>query len=201
MLVEQIGEWLKGIVVVLLFAAFVDQILPPNGLQRYVKMTLRLIVFVTLLSPIFRIFDVPMDWNQQFVVSEISAQQVPALGQILEQANLLRLSREEQSISWAQKELEKQIKSSISNASQRIVNQVNIAVVQQENGQMSIAKIVVQFGPKVETAMIRPIEIEMSATGGVRNDSKSMQEMKHWQRWIEKNWGQPHTSVSVSLVE
>jgi stage III sporulation protein AF len=201
MLVEQIGEWLKGIVVVLLFAAFVDQILPPNGLQRYVKMTLRLIVFVTLLSPIFRIFDVPMHWNQQFVVSEISAQQVPALGQILEQANLLRLSREEQSISWAQKELEKQIKSSISNASQRIVNQVNVAVVQQENGQMSIAKIVVQFGPKVETAMIRPIEIEMSATGGVRNDSKSMQEMKHWQRWIEKNWGQPHTSVSVSLVE
>lgn len=198
---EQIGEWLKGIVVILLFAAFVDQILPANGLQRYVKMTLRLMVFITLLSPLFRFFDIPLNWNHSFFVSANSAQQVASLPRILEQANQLRVSREEQSVSWAQKELEKQIKESISSKSLRNVNQVDVVIVQKENGQLSIDKISVQLGPRVEATIVKPIEIEMKAMGGVRDDSESMLEMKQWQKWIEKNWGQPHTSVSVSLVE
>jgi stage III sporulation protein AF len=198
---EQIGDWLKGVVVVLLFVAFVDQILPANGLQRYVKMTLRLIVFVTLLSPIFRFFDMPMDWNQRMFASATTVQQMTPLSQILEQANQLRLSRENQAVTWAQTELEKQIKERLSSTSQRIVNQVNVVVIQKENGQLAVETIAVQLGPKVSTALIQPIEIDLKAMGGIKDDSKSMQEMKQWQKWIEKNWGQPHTSVSVKLVE
>lgn len=200
-MLEQLGEWLKGVVVVLLFAAFVDHILPANGLQRYVKMTLRLILFITLLSPVFRFFDIPINWNQRIVESVTTAQQIAPLSQILEQADQLRLSREANAVTWAQTELEKQIKDRLSNVSHRIVSQVNVVVIPKENGQMTVETIAVQLGPNVEASLVPAIDIDMNKSGGMRNDSKSLQEMKQWQRWIEKNWGQPHTSVSVKLVE
>jgi stage III sporulation protein AF len=198
---SDIADWLKGLVVVLLFAAFIDQIIPANGLQRYVKMTLRLFLFLTLLSPLIRFLDFPVDWSKVVVARMTESQEMEPLSQILEKAHQLQVSRESQAASWAREELEKQISDSLSKASQRVVNQVDVGVVQEPNGQLTVEAISVQLGAKMDASLIHPIVIDLKAMGGVKDDSKSVQESQRWQSWIEKNWGQPHTSVSVNLVE
>ncbi|SFK93912.1 stage III sporulation protein AF [Paenibacillus sp. 1_12] len=51
-----LSDWLKSIIVVILLATFVDILLPNQTMQRYVKTVVSLFILLTLLQPIFSLF-------------------------------------------------------------------------------------------------------------------------------------------------
>lgn len=58
---EWLNLWLKKIILLVLLAAFLDLILPNTSMQRYVKMVMGLILLLTILSPVFSIFNLSQD--------------------------------------------------------------------------------------------------------------------------------------------
>ncbi|USG63648.1 stage III sporulation protein AF [Brevibacillus ruminantium] len=53
--------WLKKIILLVLLAAFLDLVLPNTSLQRYVKMVMGLIILMTIISPVFALFQLSQD--------------------------------------------------------------------------------------------------------------------------------------------
>ncbi|GED51826.1 MULTISPECIES: stage III sporulation protein AF [Brevibacillus] len=53
--------WLKKIILLVLLAAFLDLILPNTSMQRYVKMVMGLIILMTIISPVFALFQLSQD--------------------------------------------------------------------------------------------------------------------------------------------
>jgi len=58
---EWLSLWLKKIILLVLLAAFLDLVLPNTSLQRYVKMVMGLIILLTIMSPIFALFQLPQE--------------------------------------------------------------------------------------------------------------------------------------------
>ncbi|GIO38999.1 hypothetical protein J41TS12_38600 [Paenibacillus antibioticophila] len=52
---SMLGEWLKEIIIIVLFAVFIDLLLPNRAMERYVKFVVSLLILLTLLSPVMRI--------------------------------------------------------------------------------------------------------------------------------------------------
>lgn len=50
-----ISGWLKGIVLIILFASFMDLLLPSSAMQKYVKLVIGLIIIVAMLTPLLMI--------------------------------------------------------------------------------------------------------------------------------------------------
>lgn len=53
--------WLKKIILLVLLAAFLDLILPNTSMQRYVKMVMGLILLLTIISPVFSLFQLSQE--------------------------------------------------------------------------------------------------------------------------------------------
>lgn len=58
---EWLSLWLKKIILLVLLAAFLDLILPNTNLQRYVKIVMGLIILVSIMSPLFSLFNLSQD--------------------------------------------------------------------------------------------------------------------------------------------
>lgn len=52
-----IKAWLTSVLVTVIFMTVVDMILPSNNLKKYAKFVTGLIVIITILSPVFKIFN------------------------------------------------------------------------------------------------------------------------------------------------
>lgn len=55
-MIEAIKEWIIGIVVTIIFMSIVDLILPDSSFKKYAKLATGLIVIITIISPLFRLF-------------------------------------------------------------------------------------------------------------------------------------------------
>ncbi|PPA91316.1 stage III sporulation protein AF [Brevibacillus laterosporus] len=58
---EWLNLWLRKVVLLVLLAAFLDLILPNTKIQQYVKMVMGLIILLTIMSPVFSIFQITPD--------------------------------------------------------------------------------------------------------------------------------------------
>lgn len=56
-MIEFFKQWLTTVVVTVMFIVLVDMILPENNLKKYTKLVTGLIVIVTILTPVFKLFD------------------------------------------------------------------------------------------------------------------------------------------------
>lgn len=70
---DWLGGWLKSVVLIVLLAAFIDLLLPNYTMQRYVKMAISLFLLVTLLTPVFQLFQ--KDWNFNELLNKAEAAQ------------------------------------------------------------------------------------------------------------------------------
>lgn len=54
-MIAAIAGWAKGIILVVLFASFLELLLPASGMQRFVRVVMGLLVMLTMLSPLVSI--------------------------------------------------------------------------------------------------------------------------------------------------
>lgn len=57
-MIEILGQWVKNVTIILLLALFLDLLIPNNNLKRYVRLVIGLLIIMTIISPLIRIFDI-----------------------------------------------------------------------------------------------------------------------------------------------
>ncbi|MWC28361.1 stage III sporulation protein AF [Paenibacillus sp. MMS18-CY102] len=110
-MLEWLSGWLKDIITVILLAAIVDLLLPNKAMQRYARLVVGLIVLITILSPLIRLFQ--GDFNQRVEdgmaawerASASSSVEMPTLQQITKDAERLNTERQRQASALAERQL------------------------------------------------------------------------------------------------
>lgn len=54
---EMLKNWITSIVVIVIFMALVDMVLPSGSLKKYARLVLGLIVIIIIITPVFKLFD------------------------------------------------------------------------------------------------------------------------------------------------
>ena len=125
---EALGEWLKQIIVVVLLATFIDLLLPNKTMQRYVKLVVSLFILMTILSPVLQLFGSNANlrmlaaavdgWTVAGLPEAYTAGQggaagqgasIPALSEVLSDAQLLERQRNERALDLLAKQLESMV--------------------------------------------------------------------------------------------
>ncbi|EGG36782.1 stage III sporulation protein AF [Paenibacillus sp. HGF5] len=127
---DWLGDWLKSVIMVVLFAAFVDLILPGKALERYARLVLSLLILLTLLSPIITLITDPPE-NQLAMELERQEKGLPEeiqLEHIMAQAEKLKDTQQSQSLQWAGNELAKVMKEEIAAETGEAVQEVKVVL-------------------------------------------------------------------------
>lgn len=127
---DWLGDWLKSVIMVVLFAAFVDLILPGKALERYARLVLSLLILLTLLSPIITLITDPPE-NQLAMELERQEKGLPEeiqLEHIMAQAEKLKDMQQSQSLQWAGNELAKVMKEEIAAETGEAVQEVKVVL-------------------------------------------------------------------------
>lgn len=127
---DWLGGWLKSVIMVVLFAAFVDLILPGKALERYARLVLSLLILLTLLSPIITLITDPPE-NQLAMELERQEKGLPEevqLEQIMAQAEKLKDMQQTQSLQWAGNELARVMKEEIAAETGEPVQEVKVVL-------------------------------------------------------------------------
>lgn len=127
---DWLSDWLKNVIMVVLFAAFVDLILPGKALERYARLVLSLIILLTLLSPIIRLLTDPPEQRlaQELERQEKGLPQEMQLESILAQAEKLKDVQQSQSLEWAGSELARVMKEEIAAETGEAVQEVEVVL-------------------------------------------------------------------------
>ncbi|MGG4397637.1 stage III sporulation protein AF [Paenibacillus thiaminolyticus] len=116
------SQWLKEIIMVILLAAFIDLLLPNRSMQRYVKLMLSLIILLTLLSPVLRLFDsnvtaeLAREWDSLLSTSSAKSPEGKTLEQIRREGERLARAREQEALRLAGGQMEASMKEQINRA-------------------------------------------------------------------------------------
>ncbi len=68
-MISALNDWVKTIILVVLFASFLELLLPASSMQRFVRVIMGLLVMLTMLNPVV-----------EFIQSRSTPQEIPALG-------------------------------------------------------------------------------------------------------------------------
>jgi stage III sporulation protein AF len=60
-MITYLKSWITGVVVTVIFMVLVDMILPSNNFKKYAKLVTGLIVIITILTPVFKLFKSNID--------------------------------------------------------------------------------------------------------------------------------------------
>lgn len=158
---QWLNAWLKSIIIIILFAAFVDLLLPSSKMQRYVKTVLSLFILLMLLSPVLELFR--GNWNLDRLIAEAERKQIelpirqqmsgqgePSLQQIQEQADGLKLIQEQQAIILAEEQLAESMKTSIELETSYAVRSIHVLTAADAKGSRYIQQVNATIGERLE---------------------------------------------------
>lgn len=153
-----LGEWLKEVILVVLIAVFIELLLPNRAMERYVKFVISLLILLTLLSPLMRLFstDASEKIETAFTDSwgglEEGGTQT-ATDSILAQGELLRKRREAEALQWAGEEAARQMKRQIEQETGNAVERVVVGI--REGKSSSAGKPAGEAeGPVIQTVQV-----------------------------------------------
>lgn len=182
-----LGEWLKEIILVVLIAVFIELLLPNRAMERYVKFVVSLLILLTLLSPLMRLFttDASEKIETAFTDSwggleEGGAQ--TATDSILAQGELLRKRREAEALQWAGEEAARQMKRQIEQETGNAVERVVVGI--REGKSSPEGKPVGETeGPVIQTVQV---VIRTGETPAVESELESDQKKRITVEPVEK---------------
>lgn len=157
-----LGEWLKSVIMIVLFAAFVDMILPGKKMERYARVVLSFLILLTLLSPIVSLLTDPPENKLAAELRQLDkgTADEAQLDSILVQAEQLKKEQQHQSLQWAGEELARVMKDEISLETGEHVHSVQVVLSLGRTEELSeavIQSVNVTLGPnETEPSESRP---------------------------------------------
>lgn len=142
---EWLSGWLKSVIMVVMFAAFIDLILPSKTMQRYVRLVLSMLIMLALLSPIISLLTESPEKQLALELEQIeSSKDIPKeaeLEYILAQAEQLKNVQQQQSLQWAGEEIARQMKDQITTETGEAVEEVEVVLTASREGSADSAVI------------------------------------------------------------
>ena len=112
---DWLNDWLKNVIMVVMFAAFVELILPGKSMQKYARLVLSMLILLALLRPVVELLAGPPE-NRLALRLDDSMNDIPPearLDRIMAEAEKIETAREKQSLTWAAEQMASQIKEDI----------------------------------------------------------------------------------------
>nr|WP_054957698.1 stage III sporulation protein AF [Paenibacillus dakarensis] len=127
-----LGEWLKSVIMVVMFAAFVELILPGKAMRRYARLVLSMLILLALLRPVINLLTVSPERQLALELMQMengpNTPKTAGLESILAQAEQLKLVQQRQSLQWAAQEVAKQMKEQIAAETGEQVGEVQVVL-------------------------------------------------------------------------
>ncbi|MGC5324412.1 stage III sporulation protein AF [Brevibacillus sp. SYSU BS000544] len=170
--------WLKKIILLVLLAAFLDLILPNTNLQRYVKMVMGLIILMTILSPVFSVFNLSQE-ELSLRISQYQQKMVkePTENQWKQIADNLIGQQDKQMTEYVTEQMQTLIRRQVENNYQVAVAAVRIKIDETTEKEPHIQAITIDIDDpqKINTNQIsaiqpiKPIEIQIDPKSETEN--------------------------------
>ncbi|SDW53403.1 stage III sporulation protein AF [Marininema mesophilum] len=170
-MIELVADWLKPIIILVILATFMDLLLPHNGMERYVKLVMGLLIIMAILSPILQFLQKDIQLSDLTLDNQIRNQEGASLAMIKQDGRVMEKKQEK----LVQKEVEKKMALTIQqNVERRFkleVTGVTVKTNTKAEKEPSIVKIILHYRkqekPKKSTQVkqvdeIKPVHIGVS---------------------------------------
>lgn len=189
-----LGEWLKELILVVLIAVFIDLLLPNRAMERYVKFVVSLLILLTMLSPVMRLFsgDASKQLEAAFSrsIGDLSSDETRNSTEIiLKQGEELRKKRESEALEWAGEEAARQMKEQIVRETGQPVQRVSVKMV--------ASPVKSSSGEKIEGKPTEEIKPTISAVEVVLAEAKSEKQQVN----PENGASEQGAEISIAPIE
>lgn len=158
-MIEAITGWIKNIVLLVLFASFLELLLPTSSMQRFIRVIIGLFITLAILNPILDI-----------IQNRWSPEQIPALStntantqNVLKQANQVAGDRDQMALNTYKKELARQLRATITAIEGIADAQVAVELEDTQAGKLTgkVKSVTVYVKPGInsDSRMVAPIVI------------------------------------------
>ena len=144
-----LASWIKGLVLAVIMATFLDLLLPNNTMRRYVRLVMGLIILVLILSPLLTLSQRDWSIDTLFVeVREVPTDELESLPHIEARADDLVDKQEQWVHETVQRRLEQGIKEGVEQQFAVAVEHISVALVEEgeqpERRQAAAIALIVQ---------------------------------------------------------
>jgi stage III sporulation protein AF len=160
-----ISEWLKNIILVVLFGSFLDLLLPSSGMQRFVRVILGLFILLAVLTPV-------IDLLQGRIMPEplpaIGGQSKAAGDRVSGGAERVVRERDRLAVEQYKKDLARQIRAVVMAVDGVADARVAVELAQAADRPFAVAKVIVYVQPGLVAEDRKVARVEIGPAAGVR---------------------------------
>lgn len=159
-MIESIREWIRDLAVTVIFAGFIEMIVPFGTMQKYVRMALGLLILLTVLNPVLDIIHRPVNFEE--TARKVWAAGPLDTGQILERAAGIRRATEARTVEVYRQRVQASVE----------------AVTSRVDG-VAGARVSVAFGRPASNGDVPPVEgIEVAVVPGAGQTADSRSDIR-----------------------
>lgn len=204
-----LSQWLKEIIFIILFAVFIELLLPNRSMERYVKFVISLLILLTLLSPIMKLFTDQTEKKIETVLSGGFDQEggnVQAETQkILAEGTKLQKKREQEVMAWTGEEIARQMKEQLKNVTGEPINRVAVGLTSSANKkETTITSIEVVMGGNLQTQsepIVQTEQTEQSERTEQSEQSEQSESLKVTGQAIQNSTPEKIQSIEIPAVK
>jgi stage III sporulation protein AF len=186
-----LSEWLRGIVLIILLATFVDLLIPNNSLGRYVKVVISLIILLTILSPVISFLKEDKAVNQALEQASGEEEDAHSLNLILMDGAKMRSDNDRSSTILAEQQVGSTMKAQLESSLPLEVQEVlvtigeeqgsgpslqHIQVILRSEGNPMLDKKIIPEHQEVSVDLVSPISVEIRLDDTAEENSTVNQE-------------------------
>ncbi|GAA0402326.1 stage III sporulation protein AF [Paenibacillus motobuensis] len=174
-----LGDWLKQIIIIVLFAVFIDLLLPNRAMERYVRFVVSLLILLTLIAPVVRIFTpeakqkLEIALTDSLIDSDSRDTQQSTLA-ILRQGEELRTTQEAEALQWTAEEAARQMKQSIEQETGHPVSRVTVKLVNEAQDSRSSS----EFPTQTKQLVYSLVEVVMASGNQAASDEETQSDRR-----------------------
>lgn len=177
-----IAAWVKGIILVVLFASFLELLLPNSSMQRFIRVIMGLFIMLAILNPVIDI--IQNRWgNDQVAVLSTRANDSADMENIASAVASVSNERERLSYEMYKKDLSKQIKAMVMAidgvADAKVIVDVNTGGGNNQAG--SIKNVVVYVAPGIasgEKKVAKVPQVSIGNAGSTQQAQDRQEDLK-----------------------
>ncbi len=167
-MIASITEWVKGIILVVLFASFLELLLPSNSMQKFIRVILGLFIMLAILQPVIGVLEKTWTEDQLPVLARLSGNRLTDT-EIVNAASHAAGKREQLARDLYIRDLSRQIRATVlaidgvADAKVTIAfedtNQPETKVI----GKIKQVLVLIKAGPTIDERQVARIAISPSA--------------------------------------
>ncbi|MDF2922001.1 MAG: spoIIIAF [Paenibacillaceae bacterium] len=167
-----LSDWLKQVILIILLASFVDLLLPSQAMQRYVRTVVSLFLLLTLLAPLFELFQ--RDWDQDQLLAEAGQLQLhnsgsraalQPLAAVLAESEKLKEGNAQEAKRLTESRLAEEMKTGLESSTGARVAELQVHIETDQKGVPVIHSVRAVLSHREESA--KPPDGETKAVGKV----------------------------------